>query len=109
MARSKAKDIKYDWRDVVVAMVPLREMCMARNLVLDTRLLYHYRPDSHTTLSDVKLNSVILDNGRQIASYTTSLRVTPWGLALKPMADCLVASIAYLAIALENQSLPLGD
>jgi len=107
MARGRSKDIKYDWRDVAAAMVPLREMCIARNLVLDTRLLYHYKPDSPTVLSDVRINSVLLDNGRQIAAYTASLRVTPWGLALRPTADYLVSSIAYLAIALENQSLPL--
>ena len=109
MARGRSKDIKYDWRDVVAAMVPLREACMARNLVLDTRLLYHYKPDSPTVLSDVRLNSLVLADGRQIASYTASIRVTPWGLALRPTADYLVASIAYLAISLENERFPLGE
>jgi len=107
MAKGKAKDLKYDWRDVVAAMVPLREACIARNFVLDTRLLYHYKPDSPLVLSDIRLNSLVLADGRQIASYTASLRLTPWSLALKPTPDYLVASIAYLAIALENQSLPL--
>jgi len=109
MARQKAKDIKYDWRDVAAAMVPLREMCMKHNLTLDTRLLYRYKQDSPTVLADIQLNSILLDNGRQIAAYTSSLRVTPWGLALKPTADLLVASITYLGVALENGSLPLDE
>jgi len=109
MGSRKAKELKYDWRDVAAAMVPLREACMKRNLVLDTRLLYRYKQDSPTVLSDVQINSIVLDDGRQIAAYTSSLRVTPWGLAMKPVPDILVASIAYLAIALENDHLPLAD
>jgi len=109
MGSRKAKELKYDWRDVVAAMVPLREACMRRNLVLDTRLLYRYKPNSPTMLTDIQLNSVLLDNGRQIAAYTSSLRMTPWSLAFKPTADYLVASIAYLAIAVENDTLPLAD
>jgi len=109
MARRKPSDIKYDWRDVAAAMVPLREMCMKHSLTLDTRLLYRYKHDSPTVLADVQINSVILDNGRQIAAYTSSLRMTPWGLDMKPVPDILVASIAYLAIALESGHLPLAD
>jgi len=109
MGSRRVKELKYDWRDVVAAMVPLREMCARHNLTLDTRLLYRYKHDSPTVLADVQINSVILDNGRQIAAYTSSLRVTPWGLALKPAADLLVASIAYLGVALENGSLPLAE
>jgi len=109
MARGKAKDLKYDWRDVVAAMAPLREACIARNLTIDTRLLYRYKPGSPVVLSDVLLNSVVLDNGRQIAAYTASLRATPWSVAFRPTADYLVASITYLAIALENEWLPLSE
>jgi len=109
MGSRKAKELKYDWRDVVAAMVPLREACMKRNLVLDTRLLYRYKPNSPTMLVDVLLNSVLLADGRQVAAYTSSLRMTHASLAFKPTADYLVASVAYLAIAIENDTLPLVE